>query len=164
MPNLSDLCEERACYRQQSSKRTRKTQLRVGLDVRLYLFPIQCSPSFYTVKEQLSLLESWPQQLASLSPNEQKLMSLLPPGPANTLPRPRWSLVPAALGDGAPQPRSQPCSTWYIIHCSRVPMRDPALCIHSDGIATLSYRYLPHNVYQDLQTTSFLKPLLKFAQ
>lgn len=43
-------------------------------------------------------------------------------------------------------------------------MRDPGLCIHSDGTATLSYRYLPHNVYQGLQTTSFLKPLLKFAQ
>lgn len=75
MPNLSELCEERACYRQQSSKCTCKTQLRLGLDVCLYLVPIQCSPSFCT-----GLCWSQPLQLASLtvSPDELELMSLLP--------------------------------------------------------------------------------------
>lgn len=40
----------------------------------------------------------------------------------------------------------------------------PGLCVHPDGTTTLPHRYLLHNVYQGLQTTSSAKPLLKFAQ
>lgn len=62
-----------------SNKCTHKTQLSLCLTVCLGLFPAQCSPSFCTVKEQLSLLESLPQQLASqtVSPNDQELAPLL---------------------------------------------------------------------------------------
>lgn len=160
-PNLLWLCEEGA-YTGNRASNTHPTW--TGGQYLAVFIPHSLLTFFTQLR---SLVESQPQHHGVYPPTNRS--AILVPGQTQVLPAQNPS--PAATGTSGcgtwcQQPRSQPCSTWYIyiIHCSHGLRRGPGLCVHLDGTTTLPHCYLLHNVYQGLQTTSFSKPLLKFTQ